>query len=61
MTENDEEELLTPREVAALLKVAKRTVDHWRRQGKLKAVVFSPQCIRYRRSDVKSLETIYRR
>ena len=46
------DELLTPVEVAAILRCSTKTVARRRQSGRLKAEKQSPRVFRYRRSDV---------
>ncbi len=47
--------LLTEAQAAEMLQVQTKTVGDWGRSGKLKRIVLSPRCIRYRASDVQAL------
>ena len=53
-TEANPDDLLTPREVAAILRCNPRTVGNYREEGKLKAERHSLRTYRYRRSDVEA-------
>ena len=49
----DPEQLLTPKEAAALLGLSPRAIENWRgRGGGMKFVRISRRCVRYRRQDV---------
>jgi hypothetical protein len=49
------DELLKPREVAALLKTTSRKVGELRRCGRLRTVILGAKQFRYRRRDVEVL------
>lgn len=51
------EQLLNSAQVAKLLNLrSRKTVDQWRREGKLTAIVFSPKVIRYRPEDIEDFK-----
>lgn len=54
-TQNEQATLLTEAQAAEVLKVRNKTIGDWSRSGKLKRVVLSPRCIRYRASDIQAL------
>ena len=49
------EKLLTIRELAERLNIAKGTAYHWLSEGRLKCVRFSKRCVRFRESDVQKM------
>lgn len=49
------EPLLTPREVATILRVEISTVRSWTRTGRLPLVRLGPRVPRYRQSDIEAL------
>lgn len=49
------EELLKPRDVAAILKITPWMVGQYRRDGRLRAVRLSAKEFRFRRCDVEAL------
>ncbi len=51
----EEEQLLTPAEVAALFRVAPKTVTRWAQSGKLASIRTLGGHRRYRASDVRAL------
>jgi len=51
------EKLLTIREVAEILRVSRRTIERWVKQGKIKAVRIGPHTLRFTPSDVEDLIT----
>jgi excisionase family DNA binding protein len=53
MEEN--EELLTRREAAALLKLSVKTIKRWGKTGKLKDIRLGPITVRVRRSELEAL------
>jgi excisionase family DNA binding protein len=48
-------ELMTRKQVAALLQVHANSVIRWENAGRLQALRLGPFCVRYRRSDVLAL------
>lgn len=52
MTTN-KDELLTPREVAAILRCSVRAVNAMRLRGLFPAEQYSPKFVRYRKSDIE--------
>lgn len=50
-------ELLTPREVAAMLRCSIRAVNAMRLRGLLPAEQYSPKFVRYRRRDVEKFRS----
>lgn len=51
----DAEEMLAPREVAAMLRVDSKTVTRWARAGKLPCVLTPGGTRRYRRADIDAI------
>lgn len=47
--------LYTREEVAEILKVDVRTIDRWRREGKIKARRVGPNVVRFEEAEVKKL------
>jgi excisionase family DNA binding protein len=51
------EALLTAAEVAAILRVSRRTVYHWASTGEIPSVELGKRTVRFRREDVGRLVT----
>jgi excisionase family DNA binding protein len=49
------EELLTVKDVAALLRISPGSVYHWLGQQRLPCVRFSKRCVRFRSSEILAL------
>ena len=49
-----DEQLMTPREVASALGVDSRTVDRWRREGRIASIETPGGQHRFRRADVEA-------
>ncbi|HHY38975.1 MAG TPA: helix-turn-helix domain-containing protein [Clostridia bacterium] len=58
---NDQEELLTPAEIAKILRVSTRAVHKWLRSGKLRGVKLGPAKAALWRIPRKSLEEFVRK
>ena len=54
MPDCTDEELLTPEEVAGILKVSPRTLRNWRASGKGPPYLKLEGSVRYRRGDVRA-------
>ncbi len=49
------EELLTINEVSKILKVSRRTINHWVKQGRLPHVRLSNRILRFKASEIMNL------
>lgn len=51
------DELLTPAEVAELVKVSTQTIKRWFHRGKIAAIMLPNDQLRFRREDIEALMT----
>jgi excisionase family DNA binding protein len=50
-----DDQLLTRREAAALLKLSIKTLKRWSKSGKLRDIRIGPNTVRVRRSEIEAL------